>query len=105
MKMNGSIFVLGRDSDISLSEIRSLYKDSHNIEILSPQVCFVDINSEEVDFARIGGSIKLARLISVNKSSENYEQLLHFTSSVLEKLTEDNNSKINLGIFLSFIIL
>ncbi len=98
MKMNGSIFVLGRDSDISLSEIRSLYKDSHNIEILSPQVCYVDINSEEVDFARIGGSIKLARLISVNKSSENYEQLLYFTSSVLEKLTEDNNSKINLGI-------
>ena len=98
MKTNESIFVLGRDSEVSLSELESLYSKHQAINLLSPSIAQIDINSDEVDFSRIGGSIKLAKLISVNKSIENYEQLLHFTNLVLEKLTINNNSKINLGI-------
>lgn len=61
---NKSICILGRLPGISTAELESLYGYS-KIEKISDEAVIVDIPADEIDFARLGGTIKLTKLLYI----------------------------------------
>ncbi len=98
MKMNGSVFVLGRDPDISLSELERLFGDSHLIKVIGRQLCLIDIETKNINLSKIGGSIKVAELITSDTNFNNDALLEKILVDTLENLTKNASSKVNLGI-------
>src|SRR5581483_4989695 len=53
-----SLFILGRQASIGIAELESVY-GSDAIKVVSPQCATCDIQASEIDFGRLGSSIKL----------------------------------------------
>ena len=71
-----SIAILGRQPAIGLAELESLY-GADCISEIAPGVAGIDLEAEQVDFKRLGGTIKLAKFLATIDSSnwndiENY---------------------------------
>lgn len=60
MQVMQYLAILGRQPDISLSELESLYPNQ--VSLLNSQAALVD--TESIDFDRLGGTIKLAQVIA-----------------------------------------
>jgi len=61
--MQSSVCVLGRQPHLGLAELESLY-GSQAIELFGNQCAVLQLKPEQVDFSRIGGSTKLATILS-----------------------------------------
>jgi hypothetical protein len=66
--MSDSIIILGRQPKLGVAELESLYGDKL-VRVLAqagetPQAALLSIDVETVDFARLGGSIKLAQVLA-----------------------------------------
>jgi tRNA G10 N-methylase Trm11 len=57
-----SLLILGRQRDIALCELESLY-GGQNFHYLSDGIVGSDIEPENIDFNRLGGSVKLAKIV------------------------------------------
>ena len=59
-----SIFILGRQPALGLAELESLY-GADRLRQAGDQAALLDIEPSEVDFARLGGSTKYGRVLTV----------------------------------------
>jgi hypothetical protein len=64
-----SVCVLGRQPVLGLAELESLY-GADAVEPVAQQVAGVHLATGSVDFARLGGSTKLAEVLAVVPSSD-----------------------------------
>src|SRR5690348_8545883 len=60
--MEQSVLILGRQPALGLAELESLY-GSKNVRSVGTQAALV--SDAEVDFARLGGSVKLCKLLTI----------------------------------------
>jgi len=58
-----SLLILGRQPELGLAELESLY-GPENVQPLSKEAVLVDIDSSLLAFKRLGGSLKLAKLLT-----------------------------------------
>ncbi len=61
---NQAVAILGRQPAIGLAELESLY-GAERITPLGKHAALIDIDPAEISFARIGGTIKLAKLLTI----------------------------------------
>ncbi len=57
-----SIAILGRQPKLGIAELECLF-GAENIEPFSDNACFIDLHHSEIDFKRLGGSIRLGKVI------------------------------------------
>lgn len=58
-----SIAILGRQPALGIAELESLYGAGH-ITPFGSQACFLALADDEIDFPRLGGSVRLARQLA-----------------------------------------
>lgn len=92
-----SLFILGRQPAIGRAELESLLGSEH-IQPISPSVIFSDISPESVDFARLGGSVKLAEQIGVLKQPIMSSLHLSLEKLVLERAEQIGEGKVQIGV-------
>lgn len=63
-----SLFILGRQPALGLAELESLYGAEHLRPL--PGAALLDIDAEEINFKRLGGTLKVARLLTILPSSK-----------------------------------
>ena len=61
--MYKSLIILGRQADISIAELESLYR-SENISLFGKSSVILNLDPKLIDFKRIGGSLRLCQIIS-----------------------------------------
>lgn len=91
-----SLLILGRQPALGLAELESLYGAGH-VRAL-PGAALLDIPAEEINFQRLGGTIKVARLIATlpdNQWQPVYEYLI---KHVPHHLTHLPKGKLRLGL-------
>lgn len=92
-----SICILGRQPALGLAELESLYGSQH-LEPLGSQAAKLDIEAGDINFTRLGGTIKVAKILanlSTNKWPEIEKYLLKNIPPHLAHLPE---GKFTLGI-------
>lgn len=89
-----TLLILGRQPAIGLAELESLYGASN----LRPVGNYAAIVDREVDFARIGGSIKATKLLRVFDTTHWPEIQKHLESSVPGFLLDLGKGKLRLGL-------
>ncbi len=92
-----SLFFLGRQPELGLAELESLY-GAAAISPLSSMIAGSTLAAEVIDFSRIGGSSKLATVLAKGSDTNwrNIEKvLLQVAADAAENLTE---GKINFGL-------
>lgn len=62
-----TLVILGRQPAFGLAELESLYGAEHLQPL--PGAALLDVRAEEINFKRLGGSLKIARLLNVLPSS------------------------------------
>ncbi|MCA9346245.1 hypothetical protein KC960_02030 [Candidatus Saccharibacteria bacterium] len=58
-----TISILGRQPALGIAELESLY-GPNNVEVFGKQSCLITIAHDEIDFNRLGGSVRLAKILS-----------------------------------------
>lgn len=58
-----SLCILGRQSGLSLAELESLF-GAENIKVISKEAALVNANHKDIPFQRLGGSIKLCKVLT-----------------------------------------
>lgn len=92
-----SLLILGRQPKLGTAELESLYGPD-KIQPLGDNGCLLDIDWTKVNFNELGGSLKLAQVISVLDTT-NWHQLSNELNKILgEQLSKLDESKVNLGI-------
>ncbi|HOR23184.1 methyltransferase domain-containing protein [Candidatus Saccharibacteria bacterium] len=88
-----SLLVLGRQPDIGLAELESLYGHA-NFERLEPGIALCKLAAEDIKFSRLGGVVKLAEVISVTDKSD----IKFKISNLLTDLHHAKSARLNFGI-------
>lgn len=93
-----SLFLLGRQPAIGRAELESLLGAEH-LRQASPRVMACDLMPSDINFARLGGSVRLARPVTQLKSNQ-WSQLLAEISRALPNLLKElpAEGKVKLGI-------
>jgi tRNA G10 N-methylase Trm11 len=96
-----SIFILGRQPAIGRAELESLFGREH-LEPLGEHAMACDIAPEDIDFARIGSAIRLARPIGEYPTA-NWPQVAQATiklfPTLIDKLPLEGKIKLGLSTF------
>lgn len=92
-----SLLILGRQPALGLAELESLYGHSA-LTTIGKGGALLDINHEDVNFDRLGGSIKLAEVLqTIGKT--NWHDIETHLESVVQKIADTlPDGKIRLGI-------
>ena len=92
-----SVLILGRQTNIALAELESLY-GAENFKLINSNCVLTDIGN--IDLPRLGGSIKIAKVIDEynNTSWLDIEKILH--KNIGNFLNLPIEGKLNLGISL-----
>jgi tRNA (guanine10-N2)-dimethyltransferase len=61
--MNQSMVILGRQPALGLAELERLY-GADSLHPIHPQIALLDVEVADVDFARLGGTVKLAKVLT-----------------------------------------
>lgn len=97
--MSQTIAILGRQPALGIAELESLY-GAKNLQPIGGQAVLLNIEPSAVDFTRLGGSIKLARLITSINSTE-WPKLIKYISDALPQMLHSvPEGKIRLGLSL-----
>jgi tRNA G10 N-methylase Trm11 len=95
--MINSLLILGRQPDIAIAELESLY-NAHSLRYIGKSAAILTIDPIHIAFSRLGGSIKLCKVLAEIDSHEwptiqkNLERII---ATLIEKMPK---SKISLGI-------
>ena len=98
--MYKSLIILGRQADISIAELESLYK-SENISLFGKSSVILNLDPKLIDFKRIGGSLRLCQIISTINFKDWQDlsaKIINYLPDVLEKLP-DGKIKFGLSIY------
>jgi len=97
--MQQSLMVLGREKNLCLAELKSLFDDQANL--FNQDLATINLKHQDVNLDNLGGSIKLAEVI-VKKSSQKanqIEELINLSCQIIEKhFQTTTKKKINLGL-------
>lgn len=95
--MNQSLVVLGRQPALGLAELESLY-GADSLHPISDQIALLDRDPSEVKFAQLGGTIKLAKVLThINVTA--WPQVVRYIAKALpEHLDYIPEGKIRLGL-------
>jgi tRNA G10 N-methylase Trm11 len=96
-----SVFILGRQPAIGLAELESLF-GSQRVEPLGDQAAIIDVTPGEVDFTRIGSSIRLCKSLDVFTATnwqQVAKQLAQELPRYLDSLPAEGKVKLGLSVF------
>jgi tRNA (guanine10-N2)-dimethyltransferase len=62
MNKENALLILGRQPALGIAELESLYGANH-FKLIGNQVLISDLDTEDIDFKRLGGSVKLAEVL------------------------------------------
>jgi SAM-dependent methyltransferase len=91
-----SLCILGRQPALGLAELESLYGADHVKRLTGAAT--VDIEAGEINFKRLGGSIKIARLLTTIASTDWLDIKKYLLDSVPKQLQHTGPGKFTLGI-------
>ncbi len=92
-----SLCILGRQPELGLAELESLYGTS-NVRRIGNDAALLDVDPCVVAFSRLGGSIKLAKVLAIINSTE-WEDLERFViKAIPEHIKHVPAGKFKLGI-------
>jgi tRNA G10 N-methylase Trm11 len=91
-----SICLLGRQPALGLAELESLYGPEHIRPI--DGAALLDVPAEEINFKRLGGTIKVARLLSVIDSTNWKDLAKYLMDTVPEHMQYQPEGKFTLGL-------
>lgn len=92
-----SLVILGRQPELGLAELESLL-GAHAIEPLGDGFCAINLDPSAFPFDRLGGSIKLARIITTLPTTEWRDTSEQITKYVLDEAEFMPDGKLTLGI-------
>jgi len=95
--MTQSVCILGRQPALGLAELESLY-GAKNVHPIGQNAVLLDIASANVDFRRLGGSIKLAKLLTILDTTEWGQIEKYLMMSVVPHTQYLPEGKMNLGL-------
>jgi tRNA G10 N-methylase Trm11 len=94
--MQKSLFILGRQSTLAFAELESLYPDI-TLTPIGTSAAIIDTNPTEVNFKRIGGSVKLAAVLTELPTID-WNKIVDYVSTALpEHVTYLPEGKLKLG--------
>lgn len=95
--MNQSLVILGRQPALGLAELERLY----GADLLHPvdrQVAVVDVDPKDMQFARLGGTVKLAKVLTRLDTTAWPQVIRYIAKTVPEHLQYIPDGKIRLGL-------
>jgi len=92
-----SLLLLGRQPFLGLAELESLY-GSEVIKPLKPNAALLDLPAQDIDFERLGGSIKLATVLNVIPSTSWSDLEAYLVKAIPEHLQYVPDGKFKLGL-------
>ncbi len=75
-----TVCILGRQPELGLAELESLYGAEHILPLKG--AALLDIDAGEINFQRLGGTIKVARLLTILPTTNWQEILAYLTDKV-----------------------
>jgi hypothetical protein len=97
--MDRSILILGREKNICLAELESLYKNlasTYNQELVE-----INLAASKINLLNLGGSIKLAQVMQKTeiKNLNQETEIINCLQAIIEKhLNQSPKNKVNLGL-------
>jgi len=95
MSEHKSICILGRQPALGMAELESLYGAEHVKPASS--YAFLDIPAEEINFSRLGGTIKVARILTILDSSS-WESAKNYLMRTIPEHLSSVEGKLTLGV-------
>lgn len=92
-----SLVILGRQPALGLAELESLY-GSECIRPIGRQAAILAIDPADIDFDRLGGSIKLARILHTLPTTSWHDIESYLTGAILTYIESTQNGKLKLGL-------
>jgi len=92
-----SLFILGRQPALGLAELESLY-GAKSLKPVGPEAALLDIEPAHVDFDRLGGSIKLCKLLTELPSTNWRDIESYLYKTIPEHLKYLPEGKFKLGL-------
>jgi tRNA G10 N-methylase Trm11 len=92
-----SLFILGRTPGIARAELESLYGAEHLVACADYAV-LSDLNTRDIAFARLGGTVKLANVLGVVKTHDWRTVQKELTSQAIALAQDLAEGKVQLGI-------
>lgn len=92
-----SLVILGRQPALGLAELESLYGTAI-INPVGPNTAILDMDSKDVDFPRLGGSVKLAKILTELPTTEWSDIEKYLSNTIPEHLKYLPEGKLKLGL-------
>lgn len=94
--MSQSVALLGRQPALGLAELESLYGGS--VSRISNHAALIDLPTDQVNFNRLGGSIKLAKLLTILDFTDWQKIEDYLVANIPEHISNLDTGKITLGL-------
>ena len=91
-----SLLLLGRQKDIALAELESLY-GNENFDMISEDIVGSILDAKDIDFNRLGGSIKLAKILSTLPFSDWVQVERYMEENIISITGSPHEGKLQLG--------
>lgn len=91
-----SVCILGRQPELGLAELESLYTAKHVQPING--AALLDVPAEDINFKRLGGTVKVARILAHIPSTHFRDLVSYLKENLPEHLQNLTEGKLNLGI-------
>lgn len=92
-----SICILGRQPAIGIAELESLY-GANAIRLVGKETALVEVPSEEIDFKRLGGSIKLGKVLASLPTTKWQDIQEYLATTIPKHLQYLPEGKLQLGL-------
>ncbi|MDQ5971889.1 MAG: hypothetical protein QG553_48 [Patescibacteria group bacterium] len=94
--MNQSVVILGRQPALGLAELESLY-GAPALHRVSAQVALLDVDPVSINFDRLGGTVKLAKLLTRLNNTSWQSVVRYIAKTIPDHLQYIPEGKIRLG--------
>jgi tRNA G10 N-methylase Trm11 len=91
-----SLLIFGRQPALGFAELESLYGASH-VSAFGEKACISDLEAADIDFDRLGGSIRLARILS-ELPSKDWNKIEKYLTDKTPEHAEYLEGKLSFGI-------
>ncbi|MDQ3065311.1 MAG: hypothetical protein M3Q36_03515 [bacterium] len=92
-----SLLILGRQPELGLAELESLY-GAENMTVIGRGGALLNIDHEDVAFSRLGGSIKLAKVLTILEKTDWPSIEKYLVHTIPKHLEQQPEGKLRLGI-------
>ncbi len=95
--MMQSVAILGRQPALGIAELESLY-GADKLTVIGEQAVLIDMDPSKINFSRLGGTIKLAQLLSIQDTADWQDLQIWLKQTVPQHLQYLPEGKLQLGI-------